>query len=90
MLASQASCQEEEREQSEGEAGQARTTQLLCDHPSLFLITYTKPLEENGRRFTSDSNISTSLFWLTFNQNQTKKEILGNLVSSLTSLMIEK
>lgn len=72
------------------EPGQTGINQPLCDHPSLGSITHRKPL--GGKRPAFHFwLISRKLpLWLTFNQSKTRKEILWNVVSSLTSLMIEK
>ena len=77
---------------SEGKPGRTGTNQLLCDHPLLCFVCHRqKILWKEMAGISLLTQISQKLhFRLTFHQNQTWKRILGNMVSSLTSFVIEK
>lgn len=84
------SCLEEEMEHSERGRTRWDSHQPLCHHPSLDL-SHTENLLGKVASLSLLTQVSHQLpLWLTFNWTQTRKEILGNVVSSLTCLLIEK
>ena len=86
------SCLEEEMEQSRvKEAGHAG----IVTSPSVVILPWTSSHTENLLGKVACLSLLTQVspqlpLWLTFNWTQTKKQILGNVVSSLTRLLIEK